>query len=184
MTEPRAYDLDIAPVAALLADPARAAMLAALLDGRSLAAGELARVAGVGAPTASAHLSKLLAGGMVVAVKQGRHRYYRLPGPETVQVIEVLGRIAPGVEVGGLRQSRRARRLRLARTCYDHLAGQAGVAVLAALLEHRFVEPLSTPRAGLAGARPGAPRDLGDRRGPGGAPGGVRVRARRAPRSE
>src|SRR6185503_10797286 len=73
-----AYEADIAPVAALLADRARAAMLTALLDGRPLAAGELARVAGVTPQTASAHLAKMREAGLVTMVRQGRHRYYRL----------------------------------------------------------------------------------------------------------
>ncbi|TMR06552.1 helix-turn-helix transcriptional regulator [Actinomadura soli] len=131
---------DFAPVAALLADRARAAMLTALLDGRPLAAGELARAAGVGAPTASAHLARLLDGGFVTVVKQGRHRYYRLRGGEVAQVIEALSRISPPVEVRSLRQSRDARRLHEARTCYDHLAGEAGVALFAALVGGGLIE--------------------------------------------
>jgi len=127
-------------VAALLADRARAAMLTALLDGRPLAAGELARTAGVSAQTASAHLGRLLDGGFVTVVKQGRHRYYRLRGNEVAQVIEALSRIAPPVEVRSLRQSRDARRLREARTCYDHLAGAAGVALFAALVDGGLIE--------------------------------------------
>lgn len=133
--------VDFAPVAALLADRARAAMLTALLDGRPLAAGELARAAGVSAPTASAHLARLLDGGFVTVVKQGRHRYYRLRGSEVAQVIEALSRISPRVEVRSLRQSRDARRLRDARTCYDHLAGAAGVALFAALVDGGMIEP-------------------------------------------
>ncbi|MFI0408280.1 ArsR/SmtB family transcription factor [Actinomadura sp. 3N508] len=131
---------DFAPVAALLADRARAAMLTALLDGRPLAAGELARVAGVGAPTASAHLARLLDGGLVTVVKQGRHRYYRLRGGEVAQLIEALSRISPPMEVRSLRQSRDARRLHEARTCYDHLAGEAGVALFAALVDGGLIE--------------------------------------------
>ncbi|TDB85601.1 transcriptional regulator [Actinomadura sp. KC216] len=131
---------DFAPVAALLADRARAAMLTALLDGRPLAAGELARAAGVGAPTASAHLARLLDGGLVTVVKQGRHRYYRLRGVEVAQLIEALSRISPPVEVRSLRQSRDARRLHEARTCYDHLAGEAGVALFAALVDGGLIE--------------------------------------------
>ncbi|MFI0479713.1 winged helix-turn-helix domain-containing protein [Actinomadura sp. 9N215] len=132
--------VDFAPVAALLADRARAAMLTALLDGRPLAAGELARAAGVGAPTASAHLARLLDGGFVTVVKQGRHRYYRLRGSEVAQVIEALSRISPPVEARSLRQSRDARRLHAARTCYDHLAGEAGVALFAALVDGGLIE--------------------------------------------
>ena len=77
-----ARDADIAPVAALIADPTRAAILTALLGGRALAAGELARLAGVSAATASAHLARLLDGGLVDVLRQGRHRYYRLAGHE------------------------------------------------------------------------------------------------------
>ncbi|NKZ07226.1 helix-turn-helix domain-containing protein [Actinomadura latina] len=133
--------VDFAPVAALLADRARAAMLTALLDGRPLAAGELARAAGVSAQTASAHLGRLLDGGFVTVVKQGRHRYYRLRGSDVAQVIEALSRIGPPVEIRSLRQSRDARRLHEARTCYDHLAGAAGVALFAALLDGGLLEP-------------------------------------------
>ncbi|TYK44579.1 ArsR/SmtB family transcription factor [Actinomadura decatromicini] len=136
-----AVSADFAPVAALLADRARAAMLTALLDGRPLAAGELARAAGVSAQTASAHLAKLLDGDLVTVVPQGRHRYYRLSGEEVARVIEALSHISPRVEVRSLRQSRDARRLHEARTCYDHLAGEAGVALFAALRDGGLIEP-------------------------------------------
>lgn len=138
------YDSDIAPVAALLADRARASMLTALLDGRPLAAGELARTAGVSAATASSHLAKLLDGGLVGVVKQGRHRYYRLRGADVAAVIEALSRISPAAEVRSLRQSRQARALREARTCYDHLAGQAGAALFEAMLSRGLLEPFGT----------------------------------------
>lgn len=136
------YDSDIAPVAALLADRARAAMLTALLDGRPLAAGELARTAGVSAATASSHLAKLLDGGLVSVVKQGRHRYYRLRGADVAAVIEAISRISPDVQVRSLRQSRQAQALQEARTCYDHLAGRAGAALFEAMLDHGLLEPL------------------------------------------
>ena len=136
----RTDHVDFAPVAALLGDRARAAMLTAMLDGRPLAAGELARAAGVSAQTASAHLGRLLDGGLVTVVRQGRHRYYRLQGSEVAQVIEALSRISPPVEVRSLRQSRDARRLHEARTCYDHLAGEAGVALFAALVDGGLIE--------------------------------------------
>ncbi|CNF56989.1 putative transcriptional regulator [Mycobacterium tuberculosis] len=132
---------DFAPVAALLADRARAAMLTALLDGRPLAAGELARTAGVSAQTASAHLGRLLDGGFVTVVKQGRHRYYRLRDRDVADLIESLSRMSPPVRVRSLRQSRDARRLHEARTCYDHLAGAAGVALFAALVDGGLIEP-------------------------------------------
>ena len=126
---------DVAPVAALLADSARAAMLTALLDGRALAAGELARLAGVSAATASAHLARLLSGGLVTVVSQGRHRYYRLAGHEVAAALEALALLGARRPVRSLRQSRRAQALSEARTCYDHLAGRAGVALLDALID-------------------------------------------------
>ncbi|MFC4585163.1 ArsR/SmtB family transcription factor [Sphaerisporangium corydalis] len=134
-----ARDADIASVASLIADPTRAAVLTALLDGRALAAGELARLAGVTPATASAHLSRLLDGGLVTVASQGRHRYYRLTGPEVAEVLEVLARISPRPAVRSLRQSRQARLLEEARTCYDHLAGRAGVRLLAALVDAGYL---------------------------------------------
>lgn len=139
MSEP--FGSDIAPVAALLADRTRAVMLTVLLDGRPLSAGELARTAGVSAATASSHLGKLLDGDLVTVVKQGRHRYYRLKGAEVATVIEALSLISPSVKVRSLRQSRQAAALGLARTCYDHLAGRAGVALFDALRGHGLIEP-------------------------------------------
>jgi DNA-binding transcriptional ArsR family regulator len=133
------FEADISPVAALLADPARAAMLSALLAGPPLAAGELSQVAGVTAATASAHLARLLDGGLVTVTRQGRHRYYRLAGHEVAEAIEVLAQISPVRPVRSLRQSREAAALAEARTCYDHLAGRAGVALLDALLRERIL---------------------------------------------
>jgi DNA-binding transcriptional ArsR family regulator len=130
------YDTDIAQAAALMADPTRAAMLRALLSDRPLAAGELARLAGVSAATASFHLAKLLDGNMIVVARQGRHRYYRLAGHEVAAALEAIGLISPALPVRTLRQSREAVALAEARTCYDHLAGRAGVALLEALLDH------------------------------------------------
>ncbi|MEV8636446.1 winged helix-turn-helix domain-containing protein [Streptosporangium sp. NPDC051023] len=150
-----AADAAIAPVAALIADPTRAAMLTALLDGRALAAGELAGLAGVSPATASAHLTRLLDGGMVTVVSQGRHRYYRLAGPEVAEVLEVLARVGGRPEIRSLRQSRQARLLEEARTCYDHLAGRAGVELLRALLAAEYLvgeeafEVTAEGRAGL-----------------------------------
>ncbi|MEV0586370.1 helix-turn-helix transcriptional regulator [Nonomuraea sp. NPDC050310] len=132
-------DADIAPVAALIAEPARAAMLNALVGGRALAAGELARLAGVSAPTASSHLAKLLDGGLVEVVRQGRHRYYRLAGHEIAEVLETLSRISNRPAVRSLKQSREARRLEEARTCYDHLAGRAGVGLLDGMVAQGYL---------------------------------------------
>src|SRR5689334_22905802 len=146
------YDTDIAPAAALMADPTRAAILRALLPDRPLAAGELARMAGVSAATTSFHLAKLLDGGMIAVARQGRHRYYRLAGHEVAAAIEALGLISPALPVRSLRQSREAAALAQARTCYDHLAGRAGVELLDAMLRRRYLrqEPEPSGRTGWA----------------------------------
>lgn len=120
---------NIAATAFLIADPARAAMLAALVDGRARPAGELAYAAGVTAQTASSHLSKLLDGGMLAVEHQGRHRYYRLAGEEVAHALEHLAAISPGATVRRKPLSREAEKLRFARCCYDHLAGRLGIAV-------------------------------------------------------
>src|SRR5258708_36636778 len=93
--QPLAYDTDIAPAAALIADPTRAAILRALLPDRPLAAGELARLAGVSAATASFHLSKLLDGGMIAVARQGPHRYYPLAGHAGATATAAPGPIRP-----------------------------------------------------------------------------------------
>ena len=128
------YETDIAQAAGLIADPTRATILRALLPDRPLAAGELARLAGVSAATASFHLAKLLEGRMIVVARQGRHRYYRLAGHQVAAALEALGLISPALPVRTLRQSREAAALADARTCYDHLAGRAGVELLDSLL--------------------------------------------------
>ena len=135
------YDNDIAPAAALIADPTRAAILSALVPDRPLAAGELARLAGVSAATASFHLAKLLDGGLIAVARQGRHRYYRLAGYPVAAALEALGLISHAVPARTLRQSREAAALAEARTCYDHLAGRAGVALLGALLRRGLLRP-------------------------------------------
>jgi DNA-binding transcriptional ArsR family regulator len=110
-------------------------MLLALGDGRALAASVLAAEAGVAASTASAHLGKLVDSGLLTVLPQGRHRYYRLAGPQVGELLEVLARLAPAALVRSLRQGTRAEAVRTARTCYDHLAGRLGVALFAALLD-------------------------------------------------
>src|SRR4051812_22233812 len=132
-------DVDLAAIGAVLAEPARARMLLALGDGRALPAGTLASEAGVAASTASEHLARLVDGGLVTVHPQGRHRYYRLAGPEVGQLIENLARLAPAAPVRSLREDSRAYAVRRARTCYDHLAGRLGVALFAALLRDGLV---------------------------------------------
>ena len=147
-----AYDTDIAQAAALIADSTRAAILRALLPDRPLAAGELARLAGVSAATASFHLAKLHEGNMIEVARQGRHRYYRLVGHEVAAALEALGLISPALPVRSLRQSREAAALAEARTCYDHLAGRAGVELLEALIRHGLLtKSLSRTGSGDSG---------------------------------
>ena len=121
---------DFAAVAKLLANPARSAVLDALLEGRALTAGELARLAGVRASTISGHLAELADGGLVTATAAGRHRYYQLSSTEVADALEAFSRICPAGPVRSLRQSTAARSLRLARVCYDHVAGALGVTLL------------------------------------------------------
>jgi DNA-binding transcriptional ArsR family regulator len=142
----------------LIAEPTRAAMITALLDERPLAAGELARVAGVSPATASAHLARLLNGGLVKMIKQGRHRYYHLAGPEVAAAMEALAHLsnATPAQVRSLRESRDAAALAEARTCYDHLAGRAGVALLDALLSRGILAPAPDGGQPSNGDPPGA----------------------------
>ncbi len=119
----------LASTAALIADPARAAMLTSLLDGRSLPSGELARIAGVSAQSASMHLAQLVDGGFVKVSQQGRHRYYRITKPEVAHAIEVLGVISTADKY---KPSSADQALCYARTCYDHLAGDLAVELTAA----------------------------------------------------
>ena len=132
---PSRYQL--AEIGALLAEPARAAMLLALIDGTARPAGELARAAGVGAATGSAHLKRLLEGGLLAVQEQGRHRYYRLADDDVAALIETLaaprGRPVLPDPTGGDRP------LRMARTCYRHLAGRLGVGLCDALLQQGYL---------------------------------------------
>jgi DNA-binding transcriptional ArsR family regulator len=127
-------DVDIAALASLLADPARCKVLLALDDGRALPASVLADEAGISRPTASSHLGKLTDAGLLAVDTHGRHRYYRLAGPEVGELLEQLGRLAPSRPVRSLREGTRAARLRSARTCYDHVAGRLGVQVMGSLI--------------------------------------------------
>jgi DNA-binding transcriptional ArsR family regulator len=136
---PSRYQL--AEIGALLAEPARAAMLLALIDGTARPAGELARAAGVGAATGSAHLKRLLEGGLLAVHEQGRHRYYRLANDDVAALIEALAlpraRVALPDPTGGDRP------LRMARTCYRHLAGRLGVSLCGALLQRGYLQTAS-----------------------------------------
>jgi DNA-binding transcriptional ArsR family regulator len=132
-------DADIASIGALIADPGRARILLALGDGRALPASVLADEAGVAASTASAHLGKLVKGGMLRVERHGRHRYFRVSGPEVGELIEALARISPPAQVRSLKQGSKAQAVRFARTCYDHLAGILGTQLMQALLDRELI---------------------------------------------
>ncbi len=119
----------IAEVAALVGDPARASMLCALLGGRALTATELAFAAGVSPQTTSGHLGKLAAARLVVPMKQGRHRYYRLAGPQVGQMLEGIMNVALDGPPRYQPKTRVDEQMRHARTCYDRIAGVLGVAL-------------------------------------------------------
>jgi DNA-binding transcriptional ArsR family regulator len=123
----------IANVAALIGDPARANMLTALMDGRALTASELAGAAGVTIQTASSHLARLTAANLLAVERQGRHRYFRLTDPDVARVLEALMGLAERTGARRVRTGPRDAELRTARICYDHLAGERGVALLATL---------------------------------------------------
>ncbi|MEO1330529.1 MAG: helix-turn-helix domain-containing protein [Pseudomonadota bacterium] len=120
----------IAEAASLIGDPARANMLSALMSGRAATATELSAVAGVSAATASAHLGKLVAGGLLVVEKQGRHRYFRLAGPEVAQALEALSALSQRATPRMRRPGPRDAEMRRLRTCYDHLAGEIAVGLV------------------------------------------------------
>src|SRR6202158_287512 len=130
---------DIAMVAALVGDPARSNMLTALMTGRALTASELAQEAGITPQTASSHLAKLEAGGLIEPEKQGRHRYYRLTGPDVAGVLEGLAGLAARAGHMRVRTGPKDPALRRARICYDHLAGDLGVQMLDSLKKQRLV---------------------------------------------
>ena len=130
----------VARFASLLADRSRAAMCVALLDGRAWTAGELARQAGVTAPTASEHLNLLVSAGVLAEERQGRHRYLRLASPDIARLLEDIA-ITAGrpAATRSLRTVRVAADLAAARTCYDHLAGELGVRLFDALVADNLI---------------------------------------------
>jgi DNA-binding transcriptional ArsR family regulator len=125
---------DIARLAALIGDPARANMLSALMAGSALTAGELASEAGVTPQTASAHLVRLQQGGLLALRKQGRHRYFALKNEEVARVLEGLMGLAARSGHLRTRPGPRNLALRRARVCYNHLAGETGTDLYGALI--------------------------------------------------
>jgi len=161
-------------VAALIADPARSKMLWTLIDGTTRPAGELAYAANVSAQSASAHLAKLVAGGLLASEVQGRHRYFRIASTEVAAVLEALASLGAGARPRTPRPPLPSPAVPVqflhARTCYGHLAGEMAVRVLEAMLRGGWLEREGrdfavTPRGG---------RKLGAL--------GIDARAARAPR--
>jgi len=146
----------IASMGSLLADPGRSAMLLALLDGRALSAGELARAAEVSAQSASGHLAKLTEGGLVSVKQEGRCRYYKLSGTRVANALEALGAISTPLPVSQYRRGSNGghvsstsasshvandERMCTARSCYDHLAGRIAVALAEQMEKDRLIVP-------------------------------------------
>jgi DNA-binding transcriptional ArsR family regulator len=131
---------NIAKIAALLGDSARADALTALMTDRSLTATELATIAGVTKQTMSAHLAKLLESSLIAVDQQGRHRYFRLADEDVGGLLESLMGVAFRTGSVRLISSPREPALRKARVCYDHLAGELGVLAYESLLRNEFLE--------------------------------------------
>lgn len=132
-------DPQLHTVAALMGDASRATMLVHLMSGRQLPASELAQAARVSPATASEHLAKLVAGGLVQVRRHGRHRYFALASPEVAHVVEGLMRFAPPEPVRSLKTSTHQAQLRAARTCYNHLAGSLGTRLTEAMVAREWL---------------------------------------------
>ena len=127
----------VSAIAAAIGEPARARMLYSLVDGHARTATELAALAGVTPSTASVHLQRLKAQGLVKLLAQGKHRYFSLDGPQVGSALEALCVLAGGSSVRF--EPNTPHRLRAARTCYDHIAGALGVALHDRFLERRWL---------------------------------------------
>ena len=121
-----AEDIRMAEIAALVGDPARANILSALMGGRALTAKELAGVAGVSPQTTSGHLGKLFGANLVARVKQGRHRYFRIATPQVAEMLEAIMAVVAATPPRYRPPSKADDAMRMARTCYDHVAGMLG----------------------------------------------------------
>src|ERR1700736_2299422 len=143
MLRPRAAryspDPENTGIAALIGEPSRAAMLLSLLDGRRLAASELALRANTSPTAASGHLAKLVAGGLLRVERAGRQRLYQIANENVAHAIEALAVIAKPARIVALSQNIIASDLRAARSCYDHLAGRLGVGITEALVTRRAI---------------------------------------------
>jgi DNA-binding transcriptional ArsR family regulator len=144
----------IAETASLFADPARVAILVALLDGRSLPASELAFRAKVSAQAASMHLGKLLGGRLVKMSRLGRHRYYSLAGSDVAAALEAMGTLCNGLRPLQPPADGSIVPIRIARTCYDHLAGKVAVQICESLQQRQLLAPVDdTFRVSARGER-------------------------------
>ncbi|MER7406127.1 winged helix-turn-helix domain-containing protein [Streptomyces sp. NPDC000070] len=149
-----AEEPDLASLGALLADRTRAAICLALLDGRDWTASEVARLAGVAPSTATSHLNRLVAGGLLAEERRGRHRCVRLADPGIAEMIEALAARAPRrlVPVRSLTAARRHRAVGFARVCYDHLGGSLAVAMTEAMTARGLLSWESGPALTASGA--------------------------------
>lgn len=136
-------EISIPRIANLFADPARATILRTLIDGTMRPAGELAYTANISAQSASAHLTKLVDGGLLIAEAQGRHRYFRLANAQVADAIESLASLSAAVRPRAPRSPLPSKSVPIqflnARTCYDHLAGEMAVRICEAMLKARWV---------------------------------------------
>lgn len=130
---------DIALLGSLIGDPARANMLTALMSGKALTASELASEASITAQTASTHLKKLEAGGLITPRKQGRHRYFTLTDDDVGALLENMMGLAAKKGHIRVRTGPKDPALRKARVCYNHLAGDMGVRILDSFVERDFI---------------------------------------------
>jgi DNA-binding transcriptional ArsR family regulator len=131
---------DIATIAALIGEPARAAMLVELMSGQALTASELAARVDVAPSTASDHLGKLAHGALLCCEQRGRNRYYRIAGASVAQAIEALAALAFPILPADAFEEETVDDLRFARSCYDHIAGRLGVAITEALVARRYLD--------------------------------------------
>lgn len=129
----------MAEIAALVGEPARAAMLSALLDGRALTASELAYAARISRQTASTHLAKLTEAGLISAIRDGRHRYFCIASPAVAEMLHGIVAVALEKRSRYRPLSRQAREFRGARICYDHLAGRLAVDLTDFLAAHEYI---------------------------------------------
>jgi len=133
---------DIATLSAMIAEPARAKMLIALMSGKALTATELALEGDITAQTASSHLAKLVDGGLLLVRKQGRHKYFQLSGADIAALLETLLNISAKTIHSGVKTGPGDPDLRRARICYDHLAGELSVALYHALISQDYIRSL------------------------------------------